>query len=230
MMRDYFKTRPDLVISIFFHLLVFFGLLVFFLVKSCTKEKPVYVFEMVDTSEATTPSVPSQAESKTKSQPSTPQKKEMMPIKRLDYEEFLKENAKPKPKPKPKPKLNPSAKAKQNEIKPLPKFQVQPDQPISTNPSQPIDVSVLQEYGQYVYKKISAQWNKPGVNAGKNLSVKVRFVVLSTGRIESVKIVQSSGNIAFDNSILTVFKTIAQFKPSPSGKKETFTMNFKLAD
>lgn len=30
MMRDYFKTRPDLVISIFFHLLVFFGLLVFF--------------------------------------------------------------------------------------------------------------------------------------------------------------------------------------------------------
>jgi TonB family protein len=152
----------------------------------------------------------------------------MMPIKRLDYEEFLKENAKPKPKLK--PKLNPSAKAKQNEIKPLPKFQVQPDQPISTNPSQPIDVSVLQEYGQYVYKKISAQWNKPGVNAGKNLSVKVRFVVLSTGRIESVKIVQSSGNIAFDNSILTVFKTIAQFKPSPSGKKETFTMNFKLAD
>jgi colicin import membrane protein len=228
MMRDYFKTRPDLVISIVFHLLVFFGLLVFFLVKSCSKEKPVYVFEMVDTSEATTPSVPSQAESKTKSQPSTPQKKEMMPIKRLDYEEFLKENAKPKPKPK--PKLNPSAKAKQNEIKPLPKFQVQPDQPISTNPSQPIDVSVLQEYGQYVYKKISAQWNKPGVNAGKNLSVKVRFVVLSTGRIESVKIVQSSGNIAFDNSILTVFKTIAQFKPSPSGKKETFTMNFKLAD
>jgi TonB family protein len=222
MMRDYFKTRPDLVISIFFHLLVFFGLLVFFLVKSCTKEKPVYVFEMVDTSEATTPSVPSQAESKTKLQPSTPQNKEMMPIKRLDYEEFLKENA--------KPKLNPSAKAKQNEIKPLPKFQVQPDQPISTNPSQPIDVSVLQEYGQYVYKKISAQWNKPGVNAGKNLSVKVRFVVLSTGRIESVKIVQSSGNIAFDNSILTVFKTIAQFKPSPSGKKETFTMNFKLAD
>jgi colicin import membrane protein len=222
MMRDYFKTRPDLVISIFFHLLVFFGLLVFFLVKSCTKEKPVYVFEMVDTSEATTPSVASQAESKTKSQPSTPQTKEMTPIKRLDYEEFLKENA--------KPKLNPSAKAKQNEIKPLPKFQVQPDQPISTNPSQPIDVSVLQEYVQYVYKKISAQWNKPGVNVGKNLSVKVRFVVLSTGRIESVKIVQSSGNIAFDNSILTVFKTIAQFKPSPSGKKETFTMNFKLAD
>lgn len=230
MMRDYFKTRPDLVISIFFHLLVFFGLLVFFLVKSCTKEKPVYVFEMVDTSEATTHSVASHAESKRKSQPSTPQKKEMTQIKRLDYEEYLKENAKPKPKPKPNLKLNPSAKAKQNEIKPLPKFQVQPNQPILTNPSQPIDVSVLQEYGQYVYKKISAQWNKPGVNAGKNLSVKVRFVVLSTGRIESVKIVQSSGNIAFDNSILTVFKTIAQFKPSPSGKKETFTMNFKLAD
>jgi TonB family protein len=224
MMRDYFKTRPDLVISIVFHLLVFFGLLVFFLVKSCSKEKPVYVFEMVDTSQATTTSVAPQFEPKTKSLPSTPQTKEMTPIKRLDYEEFLKENAKPKPK------LNPSAKAKKNEIKPLPKFQVQPDQPISTNPSQPIDVSVLQEYGQYVYKKISAQWNKPGVNAGKNLSVKVRFVVLSTGRIESVKIVQSSGNIAFDNSILTVFKTIAQFKPSPSGKKETFTMNFKLAD
>lgn len=224
MMRDYFKTRPDLVISIIFHLLVFFGLLVFFLVNSCSKEKQLYVFEMIDTSETTTTSVAPQFEPKTKSLPSTPQTKEMTPIKRLDYEEFLKENAKPKPK------LKPSAKAKQNEIKPLPKFQVQPDQPISTNPSQPIDVSVLQEYGQYVYKKISAQWNKPGVNAGKNLSVKVQFVVLSTGRIESVKIIQSSGSIAFDNSILTVFKTIAQFKPSPSGKKETFTMNFKLAD
>ena len=224
MMREYFKARPDLAISIFFHLLVFFGLLVFFLVKSCSKEKSVYVFEMVDTMEASPTSVAPQVESKPKSQPSIQQNKEVAPLKRLDYEEFLKENAKSKPKPKA------SVKSTQNEIKPLPKFQVQADQPLSSNPSQPIDVSVLQEYGQYVYKKISAQWIKPGVNSGKNLSVKVKFIVLSTGRIESVKIVQSSGNQIFDNSILTVFKTIAQFKPTPSGKKETFTLNFKLSD
>lgn len=219
-MRAYFKTRPDLVISILFHLIAFFGLGLFFLVKSCSKEKSVYVFEMIETSE--TSPVASQVESKPKSQPSFLEKKQITPIKRLDYEQFLKENT--------KPKAQTTLAPTQNKVKPLPRFEVQTDQRAEVKANHSFDQSVYKKYGQYVYKQISAQWNKPSVNSGKNLSVKVQFVVLSTGRIQSVEIVQPSGNANFDQSILTVFKTIAQFKSTPSGQKETFVMNFRLAD
>ena len=140
----------------------------------------------------------------------------------VTYEQFLKENAKTKPET--------SVPKKQTQVKPLPKFQVQPTQQAEVKPSQALDTSARQKYGQDVFRQISAQWNKPSANSGKNLSVKVQFVVLSNGRIQSVKIVESSGNANFDQSILNVFKAIAQFKPTPNGQNETFVMNFKLAD
>lgn len=220
MMRAFFKTRPDLGISIAFHLIVFFGLLLFFFIKSCTKEKTVYVFEMIETSEQS-PAI-SQEKSKPKSKPFITEKKEIAPIKRMDYEQFLKENEKNKPKT--------SVPKTQSQVKPLPKFQVQPTQQAEVKPSQALDTSALHKYGLYVFGQINAQWNKPSVNSGKNLSAKVQLVVLSNGRIQSVKIVESSGNANFDQSILNVFKAIAQFKPTPNGQNETFVMNFKLAD
>ena len=140
----------------------------------------------------------------------------------MDYEQFLKENAKTKPET--------SVPKTQTQVKPLPKFQVQSTQQAEVKPSQAMDASARQKYGQYVFRQIRAQWNKPTANSGKNLSVKVQFVVLSNGRIQSVKIVESSGNANFDQSILNVFKAIAQFKPTPNGQNETFVMNFKLAD
>ena len=221
-MRAYFKTRPDLAISIAFHLFVFFGLLLFFFIKSCSKEKSVYVFEMIETSEQSP--VIAQAELQPKSQPPILEKKEAeaIPIRRMNYEQFLKENAKPKPQA--------TVPKTQTQVKPLPKFQVQPDQQAEVKLSQPFKPSATQKYGQDVFRQISAQWNKPSANSVKNLSVKVQFVVLSNGRIQSVKILEPSGNANFDQSILNVFKAIAQFKPTPSGQKETFVMNFKLKD
>ena len=220
MMRAFFKTRPDLGISIAFHLIVFFGLLLFFFIKSCTKEKTVYVFEMIETNEQS-PFIP-QEKSKPKSKSSITEKKEIAPIKRMDYEQFLKENAKTKPET--------SVPKKQTQVKPLPKFQVQPAQEAEVKPSQALDTSALQNYGQYVFRLINAQWNKPSANSEKNLLAKVQLVVLSNGRIQSVEIVESSGNANFDQSILNVFKAIAQFKPTPNGQNETFVMNFKSAD
>ena len=212
-MRAYFKTRPDLVISIFFHLIVFLGLLLFFLIKSCSKEKTVYVFEIIETSEQSL--VIPQEKVKPKSKPFITDKKEIAPIKRMDYEQFLEENAKTKP---------------QTQVKPLPKFQVQPAQQTENKPHQPLKSSAIQKYGLDVFRQISAQWNKPSVNYGKNLSVKVQFVVFSNGRIQSVRIIESSGNANFDQSILNVFKAIVQFKPTPSKQDETFVMNFQLSD
>ena len=220
MMRAFFKTRPDLGISIAFHLIVFFGLLLFFFIKSCTKEKTVYVFEMIETSEQS-PDIP-QEKSKPKSKPSITEKKEIAPIKRMDYKQFLKENA--------KTKLETSVPNKQTQVKQLPKFELQPTQEAEVTPSQALDTSALQRYGEYVFRLINAQWNKPTANSEKNLLAKVQLVVLSNGRIQSVKIVESSGNANFDQSILNVFKAIAQFKPTPNGQNETFVMNFKSAD
>ena len=220
MMRAFFKTRPDLGISIAFHLIVFFVLLLFFFIQSWTKEKTVYVFEMIEISEQS-PAIP-QEKSKPKSKPFITKKEEIAPIKRMDYEQFLKENA--------KTNRETSVSKTQTKIKPLPKFQIQPNQQSEVKRSQALDTSPLQQYGQYVFRQISAHWNKPSANSGKNLSVKVQFVVLSNGRIQSVKIFEPSGNANFDKSILNVFTAIEQFKPTPNGQNETFIMNFKLAD
>ena len=140
----------------------------------------------------------------------------------VTYEQFLKENAKTKPET--------SVPNIQTQIKPLPKFQVQPAQQDDVNPFQPLKLNIMQKYGQDVFRQISAQWNKPIANSGNNLSVKVQFVVLSNGHIQSVKIVESSGKADFDLSILNVFKAIAKFKPTPSKQDETFVMNFHLSD
>ena len=220
MMRAFLKTRPDLGISIAFHLIVFLGLLLFFFIKSCTKEKTVYVFEMIETSEQS--HVIPQEKLAPKSKPFITEKKEIAPIKRMDYEQFLKENAKTKPET--------SVPNIQTQIKPLPRFQVQPTQETEVKPLQTLKPSAIQKYGQDVFRQISAQWNKPSVNSGNNLSVKVQFLVLSNGHIQSVKIVETSGKADFDLSILNVFKAIAKFKPTPSKQDETFVMNFYLSD
>jgi TonB family protein len=220
MMRAYFEKRPDLLISILFHLLVFSGLLAFFFIKSCSKEKAVYVFEMVETIEES--NVSPKVQSSLKPKPSISRKQEMTAIKRMDYGQFLKENPKSKP--------SPSVTSTQKIVKPFPKFQLEAEPQTEVKPSQSVDASILQSYVSYVYQILNSQWNKQSANLGKNLSVKVQFLVLADGRIQSAKVIKSSGNQIFDNSILSVFKTIAQFKPTPSGKKKTFVMNFKLGN
>ena len=213
MISHYFKNKPDLSISVIIHFVLFLVLVLFFVIKSCSKDKDIYVFEIVDTPSETQPAPVIQKKSKPKPKP-----KEMKPIKPMNYEQFLKENPMPRQKVTDTPP----------KVKPLPDFEYRVEEIESVRQSSPTNATLLEKYQRYVYSTISTAWNKPRNSTGAVLAVRVQFTIFSDGTIQSAKIIVSSGYQSFDQSILDVFEKIARFDPTPSSRKETFSMNFKI--
>jgi TonB family protein len=212
MISHYFKNKPDLSISVIIHLVLFLVLGSFFVINSCSKDKDIYVFEIVDTPSETEPAPVIQEKAK-------PKPKEMKPIKPMNYEQFLKEN--------PRSRVN-HADAP-SKVKPIPDFEYKVGEIESVKQSTPLNATLLQEYQRSVYSTISSAWNKPRNSTGADLTVRVQFTILSDGTIQSAKIIASSGSQSFDQSILDVFDKISRFKPTPSSRKETFSMNFRVS-
>jgi colicin import membrane protein len=67
----------------------------------------------------------------------------------------------------------------------------------------------------------------PGVS--DRLAARVQFYDSASGAISSVRIVHSSGNSDFDDSVLEAFRHI-QMPPRPDHKGETDTLTFSLRD
>ena len=67
----------------------------------------------------------------------------------------------------------------------------------------------------------------PGVS--DRLAARVQFYNSATGALSSVRIVRSSGNSDFDDSVLEAFRHI-QMPPRPDHKGETVTLTFNLRD
>lgn len=216
MISHYFKNKPDLSISVIIHFVLFLVLVLFFVIKSCSKDKDIYVFEIVDTPSETESAPVIQPEPKPKPKPKP---KEMKPIKPMNYEQFLKENPMPRQKVTDTPP----------KVKPLPDFEYRVEEIESVKQSTPLNATLLQEYQRSVYSTISSAWNKPRNSTGADLTVRVQFTILSDGTIQSAKIIASSGSQSFDQSILDVFDKISRFKPTPSSRKETFSMNFRVS-
>jgi protein TonB len=215
MISHYFKNKPDLSISVIIHFVLFLVLVLFFVIKSCSKDKDIYVFEIVDTPSETESAPVIQPEPKPKPKPKP---KEMKPIKPMNYEQFLKENPMPRQKVTDTPP----------KVKPLPDFEYRVEEIESVRQSSPTNETLLEKYQRYVYSTISTAWNKPRNSTGAVLAVRVQFTIFSDGTIQSAKIIVSSGYQSFDQSILDVFEKIARFDPTPSSRKETFSMNFKI--
>jgi len=67
----------------------------------------------------------------------------------------------------------------------------------------------------------------PGVS--DRLAARVQFYSSASGALSSVRIVRSSGNSDFDDSVLEAFRHI-QMPPRPDHKGETVTLTFNLRD
>jgi len=67
----------------------------------------------------------------------------------------------------------------------------------------------------------------PGVS--DRLAARVQFYNSASGALSSVRIVRSSGNSDFDNSVLEAFRHI-QMPPRPDHRGETVTLTFNLRD
>ncbi len=223
MMKDYFRKRPDLGLSIALHAFLLLALLLFVLLRSCSNKTPVHVFELKELSET-----PSTQKQQTTPQVQAQEQAVPLPAKRMQIDDFLKEH--PRSLSRPQPQLVPE-KTAQNPIKEfaaLPKFRLQPSQNPQNQRLSDLERSALQDYGRSIYRRISMQWNQPKLHTEKDLSVEVAFTVLASGMISDVQLIKRSGSVSFDRSILLVFKQIDRFEPTPGQKKERFQMVFKL--
>lgn len=76
---------------------------------------------------------------------------------------------------------------------------------------------------------LKARWKRPVLNA--NLSASVHFVISAAGSAIEVQIVQSSGNVAFDQSVIRAVYDAApypKFPPGFSGEKLGVLYTFEL--
>ena len=76
-------------------------------------------------------------------------------------------------------------------------------------------------YDQQLKRRVDAVWYKPDGSEG--LSTTVRFGLDRAGNLTELKIIRSSGNRAFDKSLLEAFQLAAPFSPLPQAIAESYS-------
>ncbi|WP_269525004.1 TonB family protein [Coraliomargarita parva] len=90
--------------------------------------------------------------------------------------------------------------------------------------------NALAQYGAQLNARLNRAWGKPSNLAGVRLSVTVVFDVSPSGQIYKMRLQPSSGNSAFDQSVLAAFQRVANAGPTPTGEQHTFTMTFRMTE
>jgi len=86
----------------------------------------------------------------------------------------------------------------------------------------------LAAYAQYIHSMAKRNWVPPQ-DLYEELETEISFVVSKSGVISAFRIIRSSGNSAFDNSVATTFKSIS-LMPPPDKQQHTVTLTFSSAD
>lgn len=235
--------------SVILHLIVLLGLFLATIVQAFKpKEKP-HVFQMVEP-----PAELSQSQQATP-QPQPPVELppvELPPVPQVD---IPKPTPKPRPteRPTPKPateplmsaadffKNNPKPDPRPQPVKPrpqiavpqidVPKLLIPPSTPSNPSPQlSPQQMSALADYSARLRSRIDAAWTKPPQLAGVKLVAEVVFDVSASGRISNVRLSRSSGNSAFDQSILAAFLRATSAGPTPTGQEHQFFLPFRMRD
>lgn len=86
----------------------------------------------------------------------------------------------------------------------------------------------LAAYAQYIHSMAKRNWAPPQ-DLYEELETEISFVVSKSGVISAFRIIRSSGNSAFDNSVATTFKSIS-LMPPPDKQQHTITLTFSSVD
>ena len=229
--------------SVVLHLVVLLALFLVTIVQAFKPKKKPHVFEMVDrpseesqSQQAAPQPLVQKASVKLPPVPKVnipkrpvppPRPKEMSPKPEIiDYRDFTKEHPKDKPKPRP---VAPRPDISVHQID-VPKLIITRTSS-STIPSpqlSPQQMSALAAYSSRLRSRIDAAWVKPAQLAGVSFLAEVVFDVSSSGQITNVRLRRGSGNNAFDQSILTAFRTASSAGPTPTGQSHQFSLPFQI--
>jgi TonB family protein len=104
---------------------------------------------------------------------------------------------------------------------------------ISVLLEQEVDVETTKEeqeiaiISQNIIKTIEGAWMKPR-NIPSDLVANLRLFIKSSGRIEKVNLIMSSGNIRFDNSALQAVRRVETFNFFNALSKDLYEKEFKI--
>jgi len=239
------KDQP-LWTSLILHAVVLLGLFLATIVQAFKPKEPPHVFEMVDPSEAVSES-PQPSPQPTPDLPPV----ELPPVPPVEIPRPKPvERPKPQPAPAPEPeplisaaeffKANPKPDPRPQPVQPRPQISVpridvpqlvipRTDTP-SAAPLSQQQLSALANYSSRLRARIDAAWTKPPQLAGVQLVAEVIFDVDPSGRITNVRIRRSSGNAAFDQSILAAFRRATSAGPTPTGQGHQFVLPFRMRE
>jgi len=222
------KDRP-LLTSVGLHLLVLGGFLLFTIVQAFWPKEKIHVFEVIDL--PNTDNSLQKTDLPAKKAPNLPEVAVSKPVPKpqplVSAKEFFKKNPKPDPKPS-EVKRGVEIAVQQIEVRDL---VIKPNTP-SDRQKHLTDQqnSALSQYIRRLRAKIDAAWTKPAQLAGVNLVARVVFNVSSSGRLSNPRLTKSSGNAAFDQSIVSAFKLANTVGPTPTGQGYQYTLAFRMLD
>lgn len=149
------------------------------------------------------------------------------PQEKVSYEDFLKKNPE-KRNPKPQRQRTTPRKVKVGSVK-ANFSNINRIANISASATTGAAMkNELAAYAQYIHSMAKRNWVPPQ-DLYEELETEISFVVSKSGVISAFRIIRSSGNSAFDNSVATTFKSIS-LMPPPDKQQHTITLTFSSAD
>jgi len=144
------------------------------------------------------------------------------PPKKISYAEFVKKQGEPKPLKKSKRRKS-LAKATQP-VSQLSDIKVNfNDSKITASAP---DLSKWAEYTGRLRERIDEFWDEPEKYSNYKKAARIIFTIEGNGSLSDIRIKESSGSAAFDESIKNAFKRIVNFEAPPTKRTQQFEMSF----
>ena len=90
-------------------------------------------------------------------------------------------------------------------------------------------IAALDAYWGRLIRALKAAYDQPD-NVSELLTARVSFFLAPDGSITAVRIIKSSGDPSYDESVLAAFREVRSIGAVPGGKSGTFEINFKMTD
>jgi TonB family protein len=163
-----------------------------------------------------------------------PVKPKPEPVKKVSYEDYLKQHKieQQKPVPKPQPIPQPIQKTtvptiNTGDISANLRELANSNNQTTQAGSPYVSANELSRYHAYVNSILQSMWRAPEGQRFAGLKTLVRFRVESDGRISSYMIHTSSGDPDFDAVALSIFKRLTRLNAPPKGKPQDLVQPFK---
>lgn len=172
---------------------------------------------------------------KPKAKPKPKPKPKKKAVKKAEPKKPVAKAPKPKPKPKPKPIFDSSEMELMMEEEDTAMEQIELELAekerlalAAREAQRQKELSIVDEYSVYIREKVTRHWSRPP-SARNGMQVELQIFMIPGGDVMEVRVVESSGNDAFDRSAEMAVRTAGRFEvPSDPAVFNAYFRTLKL--